>query len=102
MKEGNNMKKHLDMSSLYNSYTSLFRMWYDDHESMIETMKRNRDSDIQNGYDISGNCIMRQNREIEEYKEKFFEQLFKFIYFDSIEQVNNWCFIDMIKRGVIE
>lgn len=92
----------LNLHDIYINHNSFFRMWCDDYDSMIETMVNNRNADINAGYNPLGDCIKRQNAEIEEYKEKYYQKLFDFVFFKNAEQVNNWCFIDMLKRGVIE
>ena len=78
-----------------------FELWYEDKQSMVDTMVRNMVADLNAGYDYFGNCIARQREEIEAYDKAFTAQAEAFKDMDE-KAVNRWCYYDMVKRGVIE
>ena len=82
-----------------------FEIWYEDKQSMIETMKRNMISDLKCGYNPNGNTIKREEKELEEYMRKFAEEMemLKALTLSHTERkIENWCKLDLLKRGVIE
>lgn len=78
-----------------------FEMWAADKEAMINTMIRNMTADLDAGYNYFGECIKRQRREIEEYRDQFEREMDAFKEMDE-KKVQRWCYYDMRKRGVIE
>jgi len=78
-----------------------FDIWFEDKQSIIDTMVRNMASDLEHGYDYFGKSIRQQREMIAEYKRQFDEEMDMFKEADE-KQVNRWCFYDMKKRGVIE
>ena len=77
-----------------------FEIWYDDRQSMMETMARNIAADIRTGYNFFGACIQRQKQELDDYKAAFDEQLMRFADMDDGKR-NRWCYYDLLKRGAI-
>ena len=77
-----------------------FEIWFEDKKSMVDTMVRNMTSDLDAGYDYFGNSITRQREAIDDYKEKFDDEMDEF-KFMTVAEVNRWCYYDMKKRGVI-
>lgn len=77
-----------------------FEIWFEDKQSMIETMTSNMAADLQAGYDFFGNSIQRQMRDIQEYKNRFDAQMEDFKFMEE-KAVNRWCFYDLKKRGAI-
>lgn len=78
-----------------------FELWFSDKQSMVNTMVRNMQDDLNAGYDYFGNSIRKQMKEIDEYKAEFDKQMDEFKTMDE-NAVNRWCFYDMKKRGAIE
>ena len=78
-----------------------FDIWFEDKQSMIDTMVRNMTSDLENGYDYFGKSITNQKNMIDEYKKEFDKNVDMFKTMTE-KEVNRWCFYDMKKRGVIE
>ena len=77
-----------------------FEIWFEDKQSMIETMTSNMAADLQAGYDFFGNSIQNQMRDIQEYKNRFDAQMEDFKFMEE-KAVNRWCFYDLKKRGAI-
>lgn len=77
-----------------------FKVWCEDKESMIGTMARNMAADLEAGYNYFGASIQRQIKEINEYREKYHEDLNKIAEMDE-KKVNHWCKIQLIKSGAI-
>ena len=77
-----------------------FEMWVSDMESILETMVRNMVSDIECGYNPHGNCIMKQNAAITEYKARFDKRMKQFREMTP-QQVSHWCYMDLRRRGAI-
>jgi hypothetical protein len=80
--------------------TDWFELWFDDKQSMIETMVKNMQSDYECGYEWFGHSLTKQREELDEYKRKFDEQMEAFKYMED-KQVNRWCYYDLKKRGAI-
>lgn len=80
--------------------TNWFEIWFQDKESMLETMVRNMTADLNAGYNYFGNCIKQQREAIDEYRNQFNRQMDEFKLMDDAK-VNRWCYYDMKKRGVI-
>lgn len=77
-----------------------FQIWMDDKESIISTMVKNMSADLNAGYNYFGECIKRQRREIEKYKEEFDRQIMSFADMDDGKR-NRWCYYDLLRRGAI-
>lgn len=83
-----------------NDRNDWFFVWFDDKKSMIDTMVRNMQADLEAGYNPNGKSIQIQLAMIEEYKTRFDHELMAFVKMTEIE-VNRWCYYDMKRRGVI-
>jgi len=77
-----------------------FELWFDDKESMLNTMVKNMASDLNAGYDYFGDCIKRQTEAIANYKAEFDRQLMSFADMDEGKR-NRWCYYDLLRRGAI-
>ena len=77
-----------------------FDVWFEDRESILNTMVRNMASDLNAGYDYFGQSITRQNQEIAEYKAQTDKTLDMFKDMDE-KAVNRWCFYELKKHGAI-
>lgn len=77
-----------------------FEMWFSDKQSLLETMVKNMQADLDAGYNYFGDCIKRQRKEIDEYKAEFDRQVDAFKAMEE-KQVERWCYYDMKKRGAI-
>lgn len=80
--------------------TDWFEIWFQDKQDMINTMRRNLQSDLEAGYDPAGHCIRKQVVELEEYEHGFDVQMDLFKNMDDA-QVARWCYYDLKKRGAI-
>lgn len=82
-----------------------FEMWYEDKMSILETMYRNMNADIECGYNPRGNLILKQLEKIAEYTEEFNSQMemLKDLSLTYTERkIENWCKLDLLERGAIE
>lgn len=77
-----------------------FEIWFQDMQSIISTMQRNMQADIEVGYNPQGHCIHKQRVEIEEKQRIFDLQVEQFKYMED-SKVERWCYYDLKKRGAI-
>lgn len=77
-----------------------FDVWFEDRESILNTMVRNMASDLNAGYNYFGQNITRQKQEIAEYKVQTDKTLDMFKDMDE-KAVNRWCFYELKKHGAI-
>ena len=77
-----------------------FNMWFEDKESILGCMINNLQADLEAGYRMSSNCIQKQIKDIEQYRQKMQDQLDDFIGLDD-KKVERWCYYDLKKRGAI-
>ena len=77
-----------------------FDVWFEDRESILNTMVRNMTSDLNAGYDYFGQSITKQKQEIAEYKVQTDKTLDMFKDMDE-KAVNRWCFYELKKHGAI-
>lgn len=77
-----------------------FPLWFEDKQSILDTMVRNLQADLNAGYDYFGNSAVSQRENIEAYKSQIDEELKVFRTMDE-NAVSRWCFYDMKQRGVI-
>ena len=77
-----------------------FNTWYADKECILDTMVRNMTADLNAGYDYFGNCIVKQRKDIEDYKAEFEKQLMSFASMEDSAR-NKWCYYDLLRRGAI-
>lgn len=77
-----------------------FDVWFEDRESILNTMVRNMTSDLNAGYDYFGQSITKQKQEIAEYKAQTDNTLDMFKDMDE-KAVNRWCFYELKKHGAI-
>lgn len=84
---------------MYIKETDYVEMWIADKRSIIETMIRNMNDDINAGYNPTGNIIKRELEEISAYREKLDTE---FLALTNRKKPNYWCYLDMVRRGAIE
>lgn len=89
------------MGARVNSRDDWFEIWFEDKTSILNTMVKNMQADLNAGYDYFGTSITKQRQIIDTYKQQFDAELDSFKSMDD-KQVNRWCFYDMKKRGAIE
>lgn len=77
-----------------------FEIWFQDKQSIMETMLKNMQSDYECGYSWWGQSLTKQRTELDEYKKKFDAQMDEFKYMSDGE-VSRWCYYDLLKRGAI-
>ena len=77
-----------------------FEVWFEDRESILNTMVRNMAADLNAGYDYFGQSITQQKRMIAGYKEETDSTLDMFKGMTE-KEVNRWCYYELKKRGAI-
>lgn len=77
-----------------------FEIWFADKQSVIETMIRNMQADLEAGYNPHGASISHQRVEIDAYKAAFASKLEQFANMTE-EKVQRYCHYDLLRRGVI-
>ena len=85
----------------YTKKIDWMEIWIEDKKSIIETMYKNMQSDIDCGYDVTGLAIRRQIEEISAYTNQYHKELMAMAAMDW-EKANRWCFCDLLRRGAIE
>ena len=75
-------------------------IWVQDIESIIYTMKRNLQADLDCGYNPEGDCVKRQQAEIT-LKELDYNDTMKRFRFMTEKEINHFCRIDLRRRGAI-
>lgn len=78
-----------------------FEIWYEDKQSILDTMVRNMASDLDHGYDYFGKSIREQREDIDRYKTQFDEEMKGFRTMDE-SKIQHWCYYDLKRRGAIE
>lgn len=78
-----------------------FDIWFADKQSILDTMIKNMQSDLEAGYDPNGASIVRQQCEINLYKNQFDSEIEMLKEKDS-KAAAHWCRLDMKKRGAID
>lgn len=77
-----------------------FELWYEDKQSIMDTMVKNMVADLNAGYDYFGKSIQDQKQEIKNYKSEFDKQMAELAIMDE-KTANRWCFYDLKRRGAI-
>lgn len=85
----------------YDNSENWFGIWVEDRKAMQETMVRNMTADLNVGYDYFGTSIVCQRFLIDEYKRQTDAQLDRFKTMRE-EEINRWCFYDLVQKGAIE
>ncbi len=85
----------------YDKNTDYFKIWLDDKKALLNTMIKNMISDLEAGCDYFGENIKKQREAIRIYKHQIDTQLMIMTEF-SDEKINKWCYMDLIRKGVIE
>lgn len=86
----------------YLDYESWFELWYADKKSINHTMVQNCIADIKSGYNIHGDCIIKQWQAITDNAKQINDTLDMFTQFNDEHKINLWCYHDLLKNGVIE
>ena len=77
-----------------------FEIWKADKESMMNTMVRNMQSDLDAGYNYFGKSITAQRENLERYKEQYDADLDHIAEMEPAK-VQHWCYIKLLKAGAI-
>jgi len=77
-----------------------FELWREDRQSMLNTMIRNMQSDLENGYDYFGKSITEQREAIDEFKRSFDADMDKIGEMDE-NKIQHWCYVRLLKLGAI-
>ena len=86
----------------YDKNGNWLQIWKKDTESLICCMVRNLASDIEAGYDPFGNSITNSINELVKYKSRREMEMKILQETMNPEQINKWCWEDLIRRGAIE
>ena len=86
---------------MVNNKIDWFELWFDDKKSIISTMERNIQSDLDAGYDPLGHIITKQVDDLNDYIDQFNYDI-EMLGMMSEKEINHWCYLDMKKRGVID
>ena len=78
-----------------------FDIWYQDKMSIIETMMKNMQSDLDAGYNPNGQSILKQKIMIDNYRKNIEENLRKFAEMTEAD-VNRFCYYSLVRSGAIE
>lgn len=76
------------------------KIWHEDKECIINTMRRNMADDLKAGYDYNGVSIQRQIKEIKEYEQSFKDDLIKLAEMPD-NKIQKWCYFQLLKSGAI-
>lgn len=85
----------------YTKTVDWFTMWKNDKDSIIVTMHNNLTADLNCGYNPTGLSIRSQVEMIDNYVKDYSETLDNFKTMTE-EEINHWCFYDLLRRGAIE
>lgn len=77
-----------------------FDLWFDDKQSILDTMVKNLKADLEAGYNYFGHNIINQRKLIDEYKNQFDKELKNLREMDY-KKAEHWCYIDLHRRGAI-
>ena len=75
-------------------------LWCQDKDSILETMIRNMQADLNAGYSPKGNCILKQMQDISDYSASYTKRLDELAEMDPAK-CNRWCYMDLKRRGAI-
>lgn len=78
-----------------------FEIWLADKQSMLNTMVRNMQADLQAGYNPHGKSITDQQLMIAEYQYRFDEQFAELQAMEDEKRIQRICKMDLLKRGAI-
>ena len=78
-----------------------FKLWFDDKQSILNTMGRNLAADLAAGYSYFGRSAEKQRAAIEAYKIQFDSEMDYLATLDE-KKCERWCYMDLVKRGAIE
>ena len=76
------------------------KIWFEDRESMLETMRRNLVADIEAGHDVNGHTVRKQIVEIEDYENQFQLDARRVREMEPAK-AKHWCYVDLRRRGAI-
>ena len=77
-----------------------FELWREDRESMLNTMLRNMNADLANGYDYFGKSITQQREDIARFKADYDADMDKIGEMEP-NKVQHWCYCRLLKLGAI-
>ena len=84
-----------------NNKIDWFEMWFQDKQSILDTMIKNMVSDLDAGYNYFGANIAVQQAEINLYKVNFDKDV-EMLKNMKEKEANRWCYLDLKKRGSID
>lgn len=90
----------MSFSTRVTDISDWFPLWHEDRQSILDTMVRNLQADLNAGYDYFGNSATSQRQAIDAYKAQMDEEM-KVLRTMTDSQVSHWCFYDMKRRGAI-
>lgn len=75
-------------------------LWFEDKNSILETMRRNLCADLEAGYNPNGNNIRNQKMEMEHFSLRFDEEAKRLREMEP-KRATHWCYVDLKRRGAI-
>ena len=78
-----------------------FNLWCEDRQSILTTMRRNLQADLDAGYAPDSINIREQEEDIE-YEEEWYDRWMERFKTWEPKHINHWCYLDLKKRGAIE
>lgn len=78
-----------------------FNVWEEDRRAMLQVMYTNLASDIDAGYSLTGNAVIKQRNLIAE-TEKAIADAYEAFKSLTEKEVNRWCFYELKRKGAIE
>lgn len=85
----------------YSKKVDYFEMWREDRQTILCIMFRNMNADLCAGYNPFGPSITRQMRQIDEFRKQYDDNM-KALREKTEEQANRWCYVELLRTGVIE
>ena len=77
-----------------------YEIYCEDSESIINTMFRNLNADLDAGYNPVGDCIRRQQQMIDDRQKEYRDALDLFKTMTD-QEINRWCYFELKKKGAI-
>lgn len=102
--ELNNMAKEVEKKTKdrkVRGRSDWFDIWCEDKKSILETMQRNLQSDLDAGYNPNGQSVIKQKIMIANCKNDIEKKMKEFANMTEAE-VNRYCYYALVRSGAIE
>lgn len=84
----------------FRDFSDWFTIWFEDKRSILATMMRNLQADLDAGYSPDGNSARKQGEKILAYQKQFESEMDGFNDMTH-EEIEHWCYRDLLRRGAI-